>query len=59
LNLVKKDFRLCVELSYKLNKNFFYYFEISTKERARYVEKNVNVAKDGFLIMSEMLKHFL
>ena len=58
LNLQSKDFRLCIELPFKISRNFSY-SEISMKERARYAgEKNVNVIKDGFLILTEQIKSF-
>ena len=53
------DFRLCIELPVLVNKNNFSYSEVSMFERKRYAgKKKVNVIKDGFLILIEILKSF-
>lgn len=51
------DFRFCIELPYIVNNKKFKYTEIYMNERKRYLgKKNVNVFKDGFLILLEIIK---
>lgn len=60
LNLISKDFRLCIELPFKVSQKYENYCDIPMHERARYAgKKNVNVLKDGFLILIELIKSFL
>lgn len=60
LNLNSKDFRLCIELPFKVSQKYEDYCDIPMHERARYSgKKNVNVLKDGFLILIELIKSFL
>lgn len=60
LNITSKDFRFCIELPYKVEKNKFNYKELASKEFKRnFGVKNVNEFKDGFLILTEILKCFL
>jgi len=55
----KKDFRFCIELPHQVNLNNFTYTEIYMNERRRYAgNKNVNVLKDGFLILLEIIYSF-
>ena len=59
INFKSFDFRLCIELPVLVHKNNFSYSEISMFERKRYAgKKKVNVIKDGFLILIEILKSF-
>ena len=59
MNFKSFDFRLCIELPVLVHKNNFSYSEISMFERKRYAgKKKVNVIKDGFLILIEILKSF-
>tara|TARA_B100001250_G_C19762632_1_gene773208 strand:- start:71 stop:760 length:690 start_codon:yes stop_codon:yes gene_type:complete len=59
LNLKSHDFRLCIELPFKISKNFDNYCELPMIERARFAgKKNVNVLKDGFLILLEVVKSY-
>ncbi|MDB2652881.1 glycosyltransferase family 2 protein [Candidatus Pelagibacter bacterium] len=56
LNFKSKDFRLCIELPFKVSQSKFSYTEFPSYERARYGgEKKVNVIKDGFIILMEVL----
>jgi glycosyltransferase involved in cell wall biosynthesis len=51
------DFRLCIELPVQVKKKNFTYSEISMFERKRYAgKKKVNVIKDGFLILIEIIR---
>ena len=60
LNILSKDFRFCIELPYKVSKNKFNYKELASKEfKRKFGVKNVNEFKDGFLILTEVLKCFL
>ena len=57
LNLASDDFRLCVELPIKANKNSFFLQDIASIEKKRIGgKKKVNALKDGFLILLEMIK---
>lgn len=59
LKLKCKDFRLCVELPFKVSQKYKNYIDIPMHERARFAgKKNVNVLKDGFLILVELIKSF-
>lgn len=59
LSLKKKDFRLCVELPIVAKKNSLKISDISSNEKARIGGiKKVNAIKDGFLILTEMIKLF-
>ena len=59
LNLESRDFRFCIELPFKISKNFDNYCELPMIERARFAgKKNVNVVKDGFLILLEIIKSY-
>ena len=60
LNIKNKDFRFCIELPYKVEKYHNSYTQIASKEFKReFGKKNVNELKDGFLILTEVLKCFL
>ena len=59
INFHNTDFRLCIELPVQVKKNFFSYSEIPMCERKRYAgKKKVNVIKDGFLILTEIIRSF-
>lgn len=59
LKLQSGDFRLCVELPTKVKLKKFSYTEVAIKERKRYKgKKKVNELKDGFLILTEIIKFF-
>lgn len=59
INFTKKDFRFCIELPYHVKINSFKYTELAMKERKRWGgDKNVNVLKDGFLILLEIIRCF-
>ena len=59
LNLKNNDFKLCIELPAKVKQNNFSYSEIPIFERKRHAgKKKVNVLKDGFLILVEIIKNF-
>ena len=56
LHLKRNDFRLCIELPFKISQSQYSYTEISSYERARYGgKKKVNVLKDGFIILTEVM----
>ena len=60
LNILSKDFRFCIELPYKVSKYKFNYKELASKEFERkFGVKNVNELKDGFLILTEVIRCFL
>ena len=60
LNFESKDFRLCIELPFKVSQSKFSYTEFPSYERARYGgKKKVNVVKDGFIILSEVLRSMI
>ena len=57
LNLSRHDFRICVELPIKAKKIMLNYICIPSFERARIGgKKKVNPLKDGFLILTEMVR---
>ena len=56
LNLKSNDFRLCIELPFQVSQSKYTYTECSSYERARYGgEKKVNVLKDGFIKLTEVI----
>ena len=56
LNLKSNDFRLCIELPFQVSLSKYTYTECSSHERARYGgKKKVNVLKDGFIILTEVI----
>lgn len=56
IDFKSKDFRLCIELPFKVSQSNFSYTEFPSYERARYGgKKKVNVIKDGFIILTEVL----
>ena len=58
-NFKRNDFRFCIELPFLIHHNKYNYCEIPMHERKRYAgKKNVNVIKDGFLILIEILYSF-
>jgi glycosyltransferase involved in cell wall biosynthesis len=60
LNLISKDFRLCVEIPIKIKRKKFSYKCVPSMERSRIGgEKNVNEFIDGFLILCSMIKYFI
>ena len=59
LNLKNKDFCLCVELPIKAKKMGLSMTSCNSYERKRIAgTKKVNAVKDGFLILTEMVKLF-
>ena len=59
LNVTNTDFRFCVEFPIKMKKEKMKYFSISSYEKKRIAGfKKVNVFKDGFLILLEMIRLF-
>jgi hypothetical protein len=59
LNLSQKDFSFCVELPIKAKKNEMKLGSINAFERKRIAgKKKVNAFRDGFLILSCMIKLF-
>jgi len=59
LNIKSDDFRFCVEFPIKMKLSKMKYTSISSYEKKRLAgKKKVNALKDGFLILSEMLKLF-
>ena len=59
INFTRKDFTFCIELPYQVKINNFSYTEIAMKERKRWGgKKKVNVLKDGFLILLEIIRSF-
>ena len=60
LNLISKDFRLCVEIPIKIKRKKFSYKCVPSMERSRIGGiKNVNEFIDGFLILCSMIKYFI
>jgi hypothetical protein len=60
LNLKRKDFRLCVELPFKVSISNYTYTSVASKENKRqYGKKKVNELIDGFLILTEIIKCFI
>ena len=59
LDLKQKDFSFCVELPIKAKKNGMKLGSINSYERKRIAgKKKVNAFKDGFYILSQMIKLF-
>ena len=59
LNIKNNDFRFCVELPIKIQKNKMKYISIPSHEKKRIAGiKKVNAIKDGFLILIEMISLF-
>ena len=59
-NFQSKDFRLCIELPYKIASTKQKYTYVKSKEfKRKFGKKNVNEFKDGFLILTEVIKCFL
>ncbi len=59
LNIKFLDFRICVEIPIKAKRNNLQYTSISSYERSRIGgKKKVNPIKDGFLILTAMIKLF-
>jgi glycosyltransferase involved in cell wall biosynthesis len=59
LKLQNSDFRICVEIPIKIKINNFKYNSIPSFERKRLGGiKKVNEFKDGFLILSELIKSY-
>jgi len=59
LKLISNDFRLCVEIPLKIVKKDMSYDDMAVYERKRMAgKKNVNEFKDGFLILSYLVKAF-
>ncbi len=60
LKITNKDFRFCIELPFKVAKNKYSYTEFASKEfKRKFGKKNVNELKDGFLILTEVIKCFI
>ena len=60
LSLNNKDFRICVEIPIKAKTYNLFYKSLPSKERKRIGgKKKVNAIKDGFLILTEILRFFL
>lgn len=50
------DFRICVEIPFKIKKNYMTYISTPSMERKRIAgKKKVNAVKDGFLILMALL----
>ena len=59
LNLTCKDFRLCVELPFRIKINNYKYCDMPVSERKRlFGVKKVNAFRDGMLILTEIIKSF-
>jgi glycosyltransferase involved in cell wall biosynthesis len=57
LKIKANDFKLCIELPIKIHNLGLSYCEVACIERKRYAgKKKVNVFKDGFLILMEILR---
>lgn len=60
LNLKNNDFKLCIELPFKVSQSNYKYTEIPCYERKRYKgKKKVNNLVDGFYILLEIINSFL
>ena len=60
LNIKSNDFRLCVEMPIKMAICKMNYASVPSYEKRRIAgKKKVNVLKDGFLILIEILKLFV
>lgn len=56
LDLKSNNFRFCIELPFKVSQSNNTYTEIPSYERKRYGgKKKVNVLKDGFIILTEII----
>ena len=56
LSLKYHDFRICVEIPFKIKKNYMCYMSTPSMERKRIAgNKKVNAIKDGFLILMALL----
>ena len=59
LNIKSYDFRFCVELPIKMQNNNMKYYSIPSYEKKRIAgKKKVSEFKDGFLILTEMIRLF-
>ena len=59
LNVKNHDFRFCVAFPIKMQKDNMMYTSIASHEKKRIAgKKKVNVIKDGFLILIEMMRHY-
>tara|TARA_B100000579_G_scaffold304509_1_gene254347 strand:- start:1151 stop:1816 length:666 start_codon:yes stop_codon:yes gene_type:complete len=59
LDISSKDFRFCVEVPIKMQKNNYLYSSVPSYEKKRIAGiKKVNNFKDGFLILCEIIKLF-
>lgn len=59
LKLSNSDFKICVEIPIKIKLNSFKYGTIPSFERKRFGgTKKVKEFKDGFLILSELIKNY-
>ena len=59
LNISSKDFRFCVEVPIKIQRNKYSYSSLQSYEKKRIAGiKKVNNFKDGFLILCEIIKLF-
>ena len=59
LNLKSKDFRLCIEIPFKISKNHYNFTSIPSFERRRIAgKKNVREFIDGFLILYSIFKFY-
>ena len=59
LDISSKDFRFCVEVPIKMQKNNYLYSSVPSYEKKRIAGiKKVNNFKDGFLILFEIIKLF-
>ena len=60
LNLINNDFRLCIEMPFKISFNNFKYASVPSYEfKRKFGKKNVNEIKDGFLILIEVFRCFI
>lgn len=60
LKLQNSDFRICVEIPIKIKRNNFKYNSIPSFERKRLGGiKKVREFRDGFLILTELIKNYL
>jgi glycosyltransferase involved in cell wall biosynthesis len=59
LKLCNSDFRICIEIPFKIKINSFKFSSIASFERKRLGGvKKVNEFKDGFLILLEIIKNY-
>ena len=59
INIKNNDFRFCVELPIKLKRSKAKLGEINSTEKPRLAgKKKVNALKDGFLILTELIRLF-